>query len=764
MPAKFVDYSGYAVAFAANVSDVGKGADAIKKLSIKVSVDSGKGADAYGRMVSWCRAYADSGKGTDAVRRLMAKVYGDSWKGVDAYGRVVSWLRSVFDSGRGLEAIAKVLLKKYADTFKGADVLGRVVLWYRSLIDSGKGIDAYGRIVGWRRAYADSALMMERLCKGVAPLRGDVAVSYDWAIKGRLVSIEADTEVWGWISSASLRNFRDSGVSSDYMCRLPAKKLVESVHGVDWLRRVLSVRLAEAVIGVERFVKSALKIYADSYVGSDRMVRCVGKPFLDYSTVADYLYRTAFWVRSAVESVKGVERFGRDVLKRMVDSSVLAERLIKVPVRVLADVARLIDSFGKSYQIVIEVDTVTSGWASVASAKVLRDSGVSGDYMCKEPMKRLVEAVYGVDWWYKFVGKRLADAVLGLDWYGKFLLRHFADAGLSLDYVRRGVVKPVWDYPYVHEYLFKWVARMMPILESVVCSDWYRKDVLRHFADASLGVDRVRKEPSKALFDLGLVLELFQIAGWLYVELRDFLVGEHVPVKDVTSCKADANMSVDFLAKDVLKPYIDAVVAADYVRRLGLKVLADAGVGLDFAARTPSKALADAGLLVDWCSKDVMRNFLEWAVGVDWVILPALKLVVLMDWVVGEHMPVKDVGKVGVESVASVDWKSFDLTSCLIDAVRGLDGVYRYFPVELRDYLFTDYDVGFGRIWTIKDRAKMEELVAKLGFTLMGQEVWRRVYHRVWYDLIEVADQNTKIVIAQALIDTFKALYDKLKG
>jgi hypothetical protein len=305
---------------------------------------------------------------------------------------------------------------------------------------------------------------------------------------------------------------------------------------------------------------------------------------------------------------------------------------------------------------------------------------------------------------------------------------------------------------------------MMPILESVVCSDWYRKDVLRHFADAGLGVDRVRKEPSKALVDLGLVLELFQIAGWLYIELRDFLVGEHVPVKGVTLCKADTNVSADFLAKDVLRHYVDAVLAADYVRRLVSKVLADAGVGLDFVARTPSKALADAGLWFDRYSKDVVRNFLEWVVNIDWAILPALKIVILRDWVVGEHVPVKDVRKVEVESVASVDWKSFDLASCLIDAVRGLDGVYRYIPVELRDYLFADHEIGFGRAWSVRDRAKMEELVAKLSFTLMGQEVWRRVYHRVWYDLVEVADQNTKIVIAQALIDAFKVLYDKLKG
>jgi hypothetical protein len=388
-----------------------------------------------------------------------------------------------------------------------------------------------------------------------------------------------------------------------------------------------------------------------------------------------------------------------------------------------------------------------SGYAMAYTADV-SDVGKGADATTKLSIKVSVDSGKGVDAY-----DRTAS------WY-----RDYADTGLSVDYVRRGVAKPVWDYPYVHEYLFKWVARMMPILESVVCSDWYRKDVLRHFADAGLVVDRVRKERSKALFDFCIALELFQIAGWVYLELRDFLVGEHVPFKDVTLRKADTYVSADFLAKGVLKSNIDAVLAVDYFRKFGLKVLADAGVGLDFVASTLSKALVDAGLWFDWYSKDIVWNFLEWVVNVDWVITPGLRMVILRDWVVGEHIPIKDVGKLGVESVASVDWKAFDLTSCLIDAVRGLDGSYRYFPVELRDYLLTEHEIGFGRAWSVRDRAKMEELVAKLGFTLMGQEVWRRVYHRVWYDLIEVADQNTKIVIAQALIDAFKALYDKLKG
>jgi len=294
--------------------------------------------------------------------------------------------------------------------------------------------------------------------------------------------------------------------------------------------------------------------------------------------------------------------------------------------------------------------------------------------------------------------------------------------------------------------------------------DWYSKDVLRGYADVAISVDRVARSPAKLLFDANRVLELFEVVGWIIAVLRDWLVGEHVPVKDVSSCKADVSVTVDYSAKDVWKVYADAVLSVDYVRRLSAKALADAGVGLDFLVRLPAKALMDSGLWVDWYGKDVWKAILEWVVNVDWVILPLMRLLILRDSLVSEHAPARDLGKVVLDSFVSVDWKTFDLVSCLIDAVKGVDGCYRYIPVELRDYLFGDYDVGFGRIWTVKDKAKLVELVAKLGYTLMGREVWRRVYHRVWYDLVEVADQNVKIVIAQALIDAFKSLYDKLKG
>jgi len=388
-----------------------------------------------------------------------------------------------------------------------------------------------------------------------------------------------------------------------------------------------------------------------------------------------------------------------------------------------------------------------SGYAAFYVVDV-SDTGKGVDSISKTPAKVGMDSGKGVDAYSRTVS-----------WW-----RSFADYGLCLEVVGKGIAKPVWDYPFVHEYMFKQIARAKPILESVVALDWYSKDVLRHYVDVAVGADRVTRFLAKLLLDVSLVLERFVIVGLIIVELRDWLAGDHAPVKDVTLCKADTNVVVDYSAKDVWKVYADAVLSADYIRLLSAKALADACVGLDFLVKLSDKALKDSGLWVDWYSKDVWKAVLERVANVDWVLLPWMRLVLLLDSLTGEHAPARDVGKIGLESIVVTDWKKIDLVSCLMDAVKGLDGAYRYFPVALYDYLFTRDYIGFGRFWAVKDTARMEELVAKLGYTLMGKDVWRRVYHKVWYDLIEVDDQNVKIVIAQALIDAFKALYDKLKG
>jgi hypothetical protein len=244
----------------------------------------------------------------------------------------------------------------------------------------------------------------------------------------------------------------------------------------------------------------------------------------------------------------------------------------------------------------------------------------------------------------------------------------------------------------------------------------------------------------------------------------DWLVGEHVPVKGVSSCKFDAGLPSDYYAKSLRVNYADVGLAADFVKRLSLKGFADVGLGLDFIRQAPAKALRDSGLWFDRYGKDVLRAILEWVVNIDWVEFPRMRYVILLDWVVGEHVPVKDVGKVYADLGVGYDWKEFDLSSVLVDAFKGLDRIHRVFPVELRDTFLSELEFGTKRAKVFQEKVKFEELVVKVGFTLMSQEVWRRVYHEVWYDLIEVADQNTKIVIAQALIDAFKALYDKLKG
>jgi len=419
---------------------------------------------------------------------------------------------------------------------------------------------------------------------------------------------------------------------------------------------------------------------------------------------------------------------------------------------------------GVSYVVEVWVDTDARGWVSSSSLKVVEDGLVSADYMCMLTLKRLGEVVRGVDWFNMLCLKKLVDSVRGLERYGKDILRHYADVGLGLDVAKRGVVRPVWDYPFVHEYLFKQVRWVKPIVESVVGFDWYSKNVLRYYVDVGLSVDRSVKVPVKVLLDISHVFELFEIVGWVICVVRDYLVGEHVPVKDVASHKADVGVSVDVLGKGVGKVCVDAGLWADYVLKLGVKVLADAGVISDYVARLPAKALLDIGVGLDRYGKRILKAYLDWCVCGDWIIVPGMVTVFLWDLFICEPTPLRDICKVGFDSVVSSDWKAYDLIACLVEAVRGVDGAYRYIPVWLRDYLAADHDIGFGRAWVIVDKAKFEELVVKVGFTLMGREVWRRVYHKIWFDLVEVADQNVKIAVAQALIDAFKSLYEKLKG
>jgi hypothetical protein len=63
---------------------------------------------------------------------------------------------------------------------------------------------------------------------------------------------------------------------------------------------------------------------------------------------------------------------------------------------------------------------------------------------------------------------------------------------------------------------------------------------------------------------------------------------------------------------------------------------------------------------------------------------------------------------------------------------------------------------------SVSDVAVMSDILTKIAFKLMGYDVRRVYFHKVWGDIIESLDHNTKVEVCKALLEAFKRVRDKL--
>ncbi|MEM1540613.1 MAG: hypothetical protein QXJ07_04440 [Candidatus Bathyarchaeia archaeon] len=416
------------------------------------------------------------------------------------------------------------------------------------------------------------------------------------------------------------------------------------------------------------------------------------------------------------------------------------------------------------YTVVIEADNEVWDRTSFSTVKNYADMSVSGDYARLSPLKRLEDVGVGFDVKSLGVSSCFRETVLGLERFAKLVLSRFGDLTRGLDYVAKGKVLPVWDYPYVHEYMFKLVSRCMPILDGVIVSDWLVRLVDKVLGELGFWVDVVSRAIDKVYVDLARVADRLLIVGLVIVELMDWFVGEHVTVKDIMSVKRDTGAEREAKSFDVVRNFRDAGLGVDFVGFSTLKPLEDSFMGMDVVFRDLVKVCLDYGVFLDWKMKYVGKSVLDWCVGVDWIVFPWMKYVYLWDYLVGEHVPVKSVVKVGVDWGLAYDWVGF--VKFLVVQLSDV-GVWRDFipkVLSLFDRIDSLLEFSTVRGKVLQDKALVNELVWKFGYTLMGLQVWRRVYHRVWFDLIEVEDQNVKVDVCKAVIDAFWSVWRKLQG
>ncbi|MEM2566912.1 MAG: hypothetical protein QXH20_00350 [Candidatus Bathyarchaeia archaeon] len=624
--------------------------------------------------------------------------------GVDALARLSVSVKR--DSGRACEVVRKASAKRFAEALVGVDRVVRSGL--KRVLDAGRVYEAFSR--GVLSCKLDAGVVGEVLAKVLVGVKRDSALCVDYFRSSILKSV-LDVFVGEWSHVATLTGFKslvDSGRASDVLARDAVVSRRDSVLGGDFVRLSGLRSLVDVGKVSEVVSRDVVRRFVEAVVGVDRVARGVVKPFAELSHAVDWFGSAYHKVAVLVDWLVGEHVPSKDVVLPRFDVAVSSEFVMR--------------------------DTVLVRFESVLCGEYFRVSGL----------------------------KRLVEVCRASEVFAKDVLKFYADVGVAVDVLRRAFLRYAWDSGFVHEYIK--FRSLKSFLEACVVGEFFVKSGVWHFVDSGLVRDVLAKDVLRLYADVGRLWERFEVAGWIFVDLRDFLVGEYSYGKDVVSCKLDVGLSVDVLARAVTCVRFDSVLASDYLRVGSLRCLFDVGVGCDVLLRDVGKQFVEVARGVDVFSKDLEKFYFEVGHVVDWVLFAGWVYVVLFDSFVGEHVPLKDVGKACPDVGVVLDWKVFDLVSCLVDVVRGLDGVYRYIPLELFDRFMGDFEVGFGRIYTVRDVGKFEELVWKLGFTLAGFEVWRRVYHRVWFDLIEVADQNVKIEVAKALVNAYKSLKEKLEG
>jgi hypothetical protein len=484
------DAYGKVASFRRSLADAGKTYDYIKKLPLKCLVDAGRACeywrkialkgvgdvgkcvDVLVRVATFIRGFADAGRATDYMCKLPAKAMRDSARSLDYIGLRATFFRSFADAGKAVDALAKASLKVYADVYKGADRISRLSL--KRLTDSFKGVDWYSRPAYFVRTLADAGLFADYVSMSVSKS------VLDW-----LVGEHAPVLLKG-------KEFRESVVAYDYMC------------------------------------KYAGKVHVDVGKASDWYYKLVGKSFHDLCEGVDYVRVTASFIRTFTDAGKLADFIGKAPIKAFADAGKGLDYYSKVLVKVLADASVSTDYLRKEVYKTFEFEVPSVGWVKVAIGKEVKDAVTVSDWLIKSLIKRLIEYVVVRDAPYRLITLTLRDSFAGDFLAPKEVIIPRKDVTLTSEYVRKDVGKKA--------------------VETVGISEAVIKYVVKRFVESAHVTELVSKLSGKVLEDVAKTVDVvakvgFKLAGY-DVRRVYFLPKEFQPLWDIIE-SGDHNTKVE---------------------------------------------------------------------------------------------------------------------------------------------------------------------------------------------------------------------------
>ena len=644
----------YPTYYTVNVSDSGKGADAVRNAVVKRLADSGKGVDALLKYSRFYRSFVDSGRSVEVFskRSVFYRSFSDSGRSVDLASKYD--FKRLGDSGRVYDYMCKFAIKRIAESSKVNEVVNK--LGFKRLTDSGKAVDVLKKVavkrlaesvrgveVTWKvglKVLAEACVTRERMYKSIQRILRDVAFGdfgFGYA-KGKLVMVSDVARAYDSISKYSVfyRSFSDSGKGVDVLKKVAVKRVADAGKGADVLTKAVGKRLADSVKGadvvsktsvfhvsfvdvgecVDMLSKVGFKMLVDSFKGTDVIVKGVAKSVVDsgkgvdrVSKIgvkrladsfkgADVLKKVA--VKRLAESVRGVEVTWKVGLKVLAEACVARERMYKSIQRILRDVVFGDFGFGYAKGKLVTVSDVARAYDSIVKRSVfyrsLSDSGRSVDVLKKVAVKRLADSGKGADVLTKAVGKRLADSVKGADAVSKVGLKMLMDSFKGTDAMIKGAIKRVVDSSIVGDYMCK---NLVKVLHDVNFADFgFAKyyGALRIVSDSVKASDTIAKAGVKNVVEYAKAVELVSKRSVFYRSVVD--VGKLVDViatpKSIVITLRDVAFSDFGILKGIRFTKVDASKVSDTIIKYMVKSATDSSIVYDYMCKILSKKLCDA--------------------------------------------------------------------------------------------------------------------------------------------------------------------------
>jgi len=207
----------------------------------------------------------------------------------------------------------------------------------------------------------------------------------------------------------------------------------------------------------------------------------------------------------------------------------------------------------------------------------------------------------------------------------------------------------------------------------------------------------------------------------------------------------------------------DTCKPTDYIKKNVSKQLKDQVVGEHIPSKTPAKSFTDSSKTLDWITKKIMKPFIDSYKALDYMSKTISKVFEFeapsTGWVVKDvSKQIKDIGKTVDVKLSKYVSKAFK------DFVVARDGAYRAVSIVLVDSFVGEYVISRGYGVALRDKPKITDLLTKIAFKLYGKDIGRVYFHKVWGDIIESEDHNVKVEVAKIILDAIKRIKDKLNS